>query len=222
MFYWFIKGLFWVVSKLYFRVRILGLENIPKKGPVLLVANHSSFLDPACLGSACPRKVHFLIKKIIHEKFMQKWFYRWMETIPVDEDSADLAAIRMALKRLQRGEVIGIFPEGTRSIEMQASKWMRGVALLAAKSKSVLIPVAIVGTDKALGINKFMPRPLSIGVIFGNPLLFPEMEKKNIKRDDLISFSNLLFESIRDLMNDYKERSSGDSHYERRDYHRWN
>ncbi len=203
MFYWLIKGLFWPVAKIYFRLRILGVENIPKNGPALLVANHSSYLDPACLGSACPRKVHFLIKRLVFEKLMQKWFYRWMESIPINEGYPDLNAIKMALKMLKEGEIIGIFPEGQRNVEMQSSNWEHGVSLLAAKSGSPLIPVAIVGTDKALGINRFMPKPLSISIIFGNPILFPDLEKRNIKREDFISFSTLLFEKIKDLKENY-------------------
>ncbi len=203
-------------------MKIIGLENIPKDGPALLVANHRSFLDPACLGSASPRKVHFLITNRVYSKFMQTWFYRWMETIPIQGSSADLSAIRLALRRLNMGEVIGIFPEGGRAAEMQLSNWMHGVALIAARSGSPLIPVAIVGTDRALGISKFMPKPLSIRVVFGKSINFPAAERKSIKRKSLISFSTMIFKEIQNLTNEFEVKSRRASCNECRDYNRGN
>jgi 1-acyl-sn-glycerol-3-phosphate acyltransferase len=203
-------------------MKIVGLENIPKEDSALLVANHSSYLDPACLGSASPRKVHFLITYRVYKKFMQTWFYRWMETIPIQGHSADLSSIRLALRKLQDGKVIGIFPEGTRAVEMQLSRWMHGVALIAARSGAPIIPVAILGSGRALGINKFMPWPLSIQVVFGKPIHFPSRRRKDIKRESLVTFSTRIFENIQNLKNEYEVKSTGASHHECRDYHHRN
>ncbi len=222
MFYWLIKALFWPVSRIYFRMKIIGRENIPKEGPALLVANHSSYLDPACLGSASPRKIHFLISNRVYKKFLQTWFYRWMETIPIQQHSAELSSIRSALKMLQEGKVIGIFPEGTRTATMQLSNWMHGVALIAARSAGPTVPVAILGSGRALPINRFIPWPLSIWVIFGKPLHFPREKSKNIKRENMIAFSTMIFEKIRNLKNEYEIKSTGASDYESRDYHHRN
>ena len=199
MFYWFIKLLFWPAAQFYFRMSVRGRENIPESGAALIAANHFSYLDPPCLGSASPRKVHFVIKRSVYEKFMQNWFYRWMETIPVRESQADLDAIRNSLEILSRGDVIGIFPQGQRISGENESKWLNGASFMAAKAGCPVIPCAIIGTEKALGLNKVFPRPVKIQVVFGKPLSFAGEKTGKIKKEDISSLTNSVFQEIMDL-----------------------
>ncbi|MEW5806651.1 MAG: lysophospholipid acyltransferase family protein [Acidobacteriota bacterium] len=198
MFYWLIKGLFWPLARFYFRMDVRGRENVPENGAALLAANHSSYLDSPCLGSACHRKIHFMIKRRFYDKFMQGWFYRWMETIPVRESEADLDALRSAIRALEDGSIVGIFPEGTiyRGREL---KWMHGASFLAAKSESPAIPVAIIGADRALSHRGIFPKPIKIKVLFGKPLQFPKGEDGRIKKEDIASFSHAILKAINEL-----------------------
>jgi len=199
MFYWFIKLLFWPAARFYFRMGVRGRENIPESGAALIAANHFSYLDPPCLGSASPRKVHFIIKRGVYEKFMMRWFYRWMEAVPVRESQADLEAIRISLEILGKGEVIGIFPQGQRISAEEEIKWLNGASFMAAKAGCPIIPCAIMGTEKALGLKKFFPRPVKISVVFGKPLAFAEVKAGQIRKEDIKSLTDSVFEKIMEL-----------------------
>ncbi len=211
MFYWLIKLLFWPFARFYFRMTIRGKKNIPKHGPALIASNHSSFLDPACLGSASPRKVHFIIKRKVYKKFMQQWFYRWMETIPVRESEADIDAIKKAIRMLRNGSIVGIFPQGSVSSEEKELSWLNGVSFIAAKAQCPTIPCAIIGTEKALKRHDIFPKPYKIQVIFGKTLFYPAGEETRVKKEKIASFTESLFREMREL------KQSGDAeHKEKR------
>jgi len=109
----FVQRLFLAIARPMFRLRIDGTENLPRSGPAILVAHHRSWLDPPLLGAASARPVHFLILDDVYDKRWARWFYRWMRTIAVSNDTGkSLFAMREAMRRLRSGEVIGIFPEG--------------------------------------------------------------------------------------------------------------
>lgn len=199
MFYWFIKWLFWPAAKFYFRMEVRGKENIPGNGPALLAANHSSYLDSPCLGSACPRKVRFIIKRRFYDRFLQGRFYRWMETIPVREAEADLDALKSAIHALQNGSVVGIFPEGRIRRENREWRWMHGASFIAAKSGSFTIPVAIINSDRALRYGSVFPKPLKIKVLFGKALQFPQGGDGKVRKEDIISFSHAILQEINAL-----------------------
>ena len=115
MFYALINLLFWPLRKFYFRLSTHGLENFPAQGPVIVVSNHASYLDAGVLGGALPRMIHFIVLTRMFELRRLRWFYVGMRTIPVDPGAGQRAPIRRCLEVLRRGEVVGIFPEGSRS-----------------------------------------------------------------------------------------------------------
>ena len=113
LFYRGVRAAFRVLAFPLFRFRVEGAENVPAEGPAIVAALHRSWLDPACVGGACPRPVSFLMHRDVYHVWWGRWFYRRMEAIPVPVGGGpSTAALRAALRRLEEGEVLGIFPEG--------------------------------------------------------------------------------------------------------------
>ncbi len=161
---------------------------VPAEGGYLLAANHVSWLDPAALGSACPRQIRFVIARAIYDDPKQRWFYRGMRTIPIrDEGAADQRALREAIRALRRGELVGIFPEGAGLDPEGRPRVARGgAAVLARGARVPVIPVAIEGTHRALPKGRLVPRPVRLRVTFGEPFLpAGGAVKANVARLDL-------------------------------------
>jgi 1-acyl-sn-glycerol-3-phosphate acyltransferase len=201
VFYWFIKGMFWPLGQIYFRLRRRGLQRLPRTGPVILIANHSSFLDPPVLGSACPRKVHFLIMRAMYDMLRFRWFYAGMESIPVSTNRQDALSLRRALRALQQGRVVGVFPEGQRRPDGRMGEAQRGAARLAARSGAPVVPVGIRGAYEALPPKGMFPWPKRIEVVFGEPRCW---NGGRADRRSLEAFSRSMMSSVAALLEEGK------------------
>ena len=122
-----------------------GIHNLPKKGPVIIVANHVSFWDPLMVAAASPRPVNFMAKAELYQNPVLARFFRSLHAFPVKRGNADRAAIRTALDILNSGQVLGIFPEGTRKTGGGEKIAQAGAAMLTIKSGAELIPAACSG-----------------------------------------------------------------------------
>ncbi len=198
MFYWFIKGLAWPILRIYLRFRRHGKDRVPAAGACIVVANHTSYLDPICLGSACPRRLRFLISEDIYRLLRLRWFYFMMGAIPLRTDGAHTRALRQALSVLRSGSAVGIFPEGQRMEDGSPGEGKMGVAFLASRSGAPVVPAAIVGAHKAMPVGTLVPRPLRVRVFFGEPIPFPAGDGK-ARKEDLLTFANRVMEAIADL-----------------------
>ncbi|MBI3449409.1 MAG: 1-acyl-sn-glycerol-3-phosphate acyltransferase [Acidobacteria bacterium] len=194
-FYWSVKGLAWPVLRAYLGFRVEGASKIPAAGACIVVANHASYLDAICLGSACPRRLRFLISHDIYSLLRLRWFYSLMEAIPLKIDAADTRALRTALDVLRSGGVVGIFPEGQRMKDGELGEGKLGVGFLASRSGAPVIPGAIVGAQEAMPVGAAFPRPRRVRVVFGEPIPFrPRGERA--KKEELIEFSNSVMATI--------------------------
>jgi 1-acyl-sn-glycerol-3-phosphate acyltransferase len=198
MFYWFIKGLIYPFACLYLGLTREGIEHLPKRGPVIVVSNHVSYIDSILLGSASPRPIHFIVLQWMYDLLFIRWFYWGMGTIPVRLDGQDSRGIKRAVKVLKKGRVLGIFPEGSRSVDGKVQETRPGAALIAALSGAPVVPAFIDGARDSLPVGGRFPRPARTHVRFGPPLRFLQ-DKRARGRGPLREFSQSVEEAIRRL-----------------------
>lgn len=145
MFYRFIRMLINIIYSIFFRLRTEGIENIPTDGPVILCSNHISVLDPPTVGIRLKRRVYFMAKEELFKNALFGNILRNLGAFPVKRGGVSKESIRHSLGILREGNILGIFPEGTRGTGGMGKK---GAASFALKSGAVVIPVAIIGTYK--------------------------------------------------------------------------
>ncbi|MEW6047981.1 MAG: lysophospholipid acyltransferase family protein [Bacillota bacterium] len=183
----------------YFRVRVTGLERVPRNGPVILAINHLSMLDPLLIGVVMPRPVCFMAKDELFRYPLLGQVLRWVYAFPVRRGEADREAIHHALKLLREERVVGVFPEGTRSRDGQLLELQGGTALLALKSGAPILPVAIAGTERAMPKGAWWPRRIAIDIRVGQ-LLTTGSESTSGKKERIAATSHRLAEQLRELL----------------------
>lgn len=142
-------GLYFIVSKVLFFVKIEGRENIPKDRNCVLMGNHQCILDPLMLALCVPdREIHFMGKKELWNNKLLGWAFTKVHGFPVDRGNMDMGAIRTAMNVLKEGDTLGIFPEGTRSRTGHMLPLLGGASMLALRSRCDVIPVYIDGNYK--------------------------------------------------------------------------
>ncbi|MBK6887522.1 MAG: 1-acyl-sn-glycerol-3-phosphate acyltransferase [Tetrasphaera sp.] len=184
MLYWFLKRvLLGPILRLLFTLQVEGVEHIPADGAAILASNHLSFSDSFFLPAAIDRRVTFLAKSDYFtgrglKGRLTAAFFRAVGQVPVDRTGgrASDAALESGLRILRRGELLGIYPEGTRSPDGNLYRGRTGVARLALEGKVAVLPVAMIDTDKAQPTGQRLPRLIRVGVRIGEPLDFSRYE----------------------------------------------
>ena len=166
------------VFRMLFRGRTSGNINVPMDGPLVVVANHGSHLDPPLLGHALGRPVSFMAKAELFRIPILGQVIRACGAYPVKRGASDREAIRTATARLNEGWAIGVFLDGTRQPDGRINQPMPGAALLAARSGAALLPVAILNSHRALGVGRNMPRLVRLEMRIGIPVPAPSSRRK--------------------------------------------
>lgn len=169
------------LARAVWRPEVSGLENVPATGPVILASNHLSFVDSVVIPVLVPRRVVFLAKSDYFDgpglrgAATRVWFES-LGMLPVDRDDtkAALTSLETALEVLGRGEVFGIYPEGTRSRDGRLHRGRTGVAHLALTAGAPVVPVGLRGTEKIQPVGARVPRLAKVRVAFGEPMDFSD------------------------------------------------
>lgn len=158
------------VFLLVFRGRVLHTERVPRRGGVLLVCNHQSYLDPVLAALALPREAHFMARDTLFRGGFFKPLIESLNAFPVKRGSADIGAIKETLRRLKNGGLITVFPEATRTEDGTIRPMQPGVVLVARKAGVPLVPTLILGAFEAWPRHAKLPRPRRVLVAYGEPL----------------------------------------------------
>ncbi len=167
----------------YFRVSLEGLDNVPTDEPAVLACNHRSFVDSIILPLNVPRPVYFLGKADYWDSWRTRWFFQGTGVVPVYRDGGnkDDASLRTGVEILRRGELLGIYPEGTRSPDGRLYRGKTGPVRMALEADVPVVPCAIEGSDIALPSGSYRPRRHPVRVTYGEPL---DLSRYRDRRDD--------------------------------------
>jgi 1-acyl-sn-glycerol-3-phosphate acyltransferase len=162
------------ILEMLFELSVDGYDRLPADGPYIVAANHHNYLDGVVLGAAWPRRIAFLVMPRVYAATpLHPPFHRWAGHIPLNLARPDPVAIRRALRVLDGGGIIGIFPEGPFSVRGQLEPGQPGVAMLALRTGVPVVPVGILGTYQALvGRRCYLPRRHPLRVRIGAPRSF--------------------------------------------------
>ena len=173
MLYWLTKVALTPVLRLFYRVRVEGKEHLPRRGAVILAANHRSFLDSIFLPLVLDRRMTFVAKAEYFDDPKTAWFFRAVGQIPIRREggTASEGALLAATEVLRGGGAFGIYPEGTRTRDGYTHRGHTGVARLAMRTGAPVVPVGLVGTDECQPTDKKLPRVFrEVHVRFGAPI----------------------------------------------------
>ena len=196
MFYNFLKFFIFPFIRIIWIQKVININNIPKKGGVIIASNHSSYFDFITLYSICPRRVYFLAGEVFFQKKRWSWLMRLTKQIKVDRNVKNKSdSLNTASKFLKENKVIGIFPEGTRSHDGKLQVAYNGAVKLSIMSGAPILPVGIVGTYEIMSRFDKFPKFKKCSINFG--------QLKNYSNDlrnlDDVSYLNSL---TRELMED--------------------
>jgi 1-acyl-sn-glycerol-3-phosphate acyltransferase len=163
MLYKFGKFICTIIFKLLYRVKAMGKENVPSKGPVIICSNHISNLDPPIVGITSPRDIHFMAKGELFENKVIGWILKRVKAFPVKRGMKDRQALRDGLQVLKDDHTLGLFPEGTRSKTGQLGEGLAGAGFFALRSDAEVIPCAIIGEYKLFRkVKVFYGKPINL------------------------------------------------------------
>jgi 1-acyl-sn-glycerol-3-phosphate acyltransferase len=171
--YWIVKAIMTPILRLGYRVRVEGADRVPPHGPVILASNHRSFMDSLFLPLVIRRRVTFVAKAEYFDDKRAAWFFRGVGQIPIRREggSASERALASATDVLEQGGVFGIYPEGTRTRDGYLHRGHTGVARLALRTGSPIVPVGMIGTDEIQPTDAKLPRLFrTVRIRFGEPL----------------------------------------------------
>jgi 1-acyl-sn-glycerol-3-phosphate acyltransferase len=174
-FYMLVKAILVPLFRVCLRLEGIGGEDMPRRGPLLLAANHRSFLDPFVIGALMKRPVYYVAKRELFQPRWQAWLLAALGAFPIDRGRGDQEAMATAKAILERGDCVVIFPEGTRVRRGPLGAPRRGVGRLALETGATVMPVAVIGTDRVR--DGWRLRPRKVRVRFGRCAVYRRADR---------------------------------------------
>jgi len=199
MFYYVVKAICWLILKIFWRMEIIGIENLPESGGFIIASNHVSYLDPAVLVASSNKKIYFLTKKEVFKNTFVSFILKNLNAFSVDRRNVDMLAFKKAINILREEKVLGIFPEGTRSSNGELQELKLGAIKIAIKTGVPILPVGIFGT------YKIYPRGIKFPILFKHKIIVkygaPQYLDKLKSRDKVYQIEelDLLGKKIKEL-----------------------
>lgn len=200
MLYYIGKFISWLIAKIFGRLRVIGAENVPRTGGVVLAPNHTSYIDPPLAGVGCRRKVWFMAKAELFAIPVLGAIIPRVGAFPVRRSTADRQALRRAHELLTAGEVVNIFFEGGRSPDGRLLPPELGPAMIALRAEVPIVPVALINADRLLPRHSAFLHFTRVTVVFGEPLTFPHLAGKAGDRTALREVGETVARRVAELM----------------------
>ena len=189
-----------VMHDMLFRGDIHGHDNLPRTGPCIVAGNHASYLDPAAVGIHIPRTIRVIARKTLWKPGFVSWWLDRMLVVPVDRDGgSDVKAIKAMLHEIKHNRPIGIFPEGTRSLDGNLLPAKPGAGMFACRTGVPVVPVRIFGAYDALGRSGKLRLFTPVSLVFGKPLLPADYDDPSKGQDRYQHASNIIMAAIAQL-----------------------
>lgn len=197
MLYWISRFIFEVLIRILFRVNITGAGNFPEP-PFIIVSNHSSLLDPPLVGAAYKKHpINFMAKQELFDAPVLGAWTRRVRCIKVRRGGNSVSSLKEALKRLSDGQVVGVFPEGTRSVDGDLQKAKRGTGFLIAKAGVPVVPVYVDGATTAFPKGQGIAPGARINIFVGKKILPEEfLSGPDLEKKDYEAVSNMVMDRI--------------------------
>lgn len=185
-----------LLARAFFSFKVVHPERIIETGGALLAMNHQSFLDPPLAGICCKREIHFLARKSLLKWPLLGPVFPKINVVPVDQERADMSALRRVVKLVKAGHCAVVFPEGARTPDGSLQPAQPGLGLIIAKTLAPVVPMRIFGAHEAFPRSKKFPKCHPITIVVGEPILFTEADLTGRGRDLYQRLSERVMERI--------------------------
>jgi 1-acyl-sn-glycerol-3-phosphate acyltransferase len=186
----------WVLARLLFRFEVAGRDKIPNKGGCILAMNHESYLDPPLAGMCSRRPIYFLARKTLLEWPILGTIFPKVNVVPVDQDRADMSALKTVIKLVKAGECTIVFPEGARTLDGKLQPAQPGLGLIIAKTRAPVVPMRIFGAYEAFPRGGKGVHLRKIRIVVGEPVVFTEADMEGNGRELYQRLSERVMERI--------------------------
>jgi len=173
----------WSMARLLFSFKVYGRDKIPNTGGCILAMNHESYLDPPLAGMCCRRAIYFLARKTLLEWPILGPIFPKVNVVPVDQERADMSALKTVIKLVKNGACTIVFPEGERTLDGKMGAAQPGLGLVIAKTLAPVVPMRIFGAYEAFPLGGKRLRLVPIRIVVGDPVLFTEADLDGSGRD---------------------------------------